>query len=145
MSDDFSGIQHAAVMDEPPPDEATQPEQLATGFAVLFLVRKKAGMDFSAFRSHQLDTHLPLALALPELLDYRLTLFEPSDDGEPYVDAIVQLTFVDESAYEAAMGSAAGTNALEDLPNMLDMASVRLLKCVDGNSVHAVLSERGRE
>ena len=90
-------------------------------FVATYLVKKKLGMSFEAFKSHQLNTHVPLALALPGLLDYRLTFFPPNGSDSQAVDAIAEVTFDSAGAYEAAMASEAGQRALADLPNMLDL------------------------
>jgi uncharacterized protein (TIGR02118 family) len=110
-----------------PTDDAGPLRQVASGFIALFFVRKRRDLDFATFRRYQLETHVPLVLKLPGLLEYRLTLFSRSDDGEDFVDGIAQLTFDSSAAYEHAMASDAGKAALDDLPNMLDTDSVMVL------------------
>lgn len=126
MKLDSAADNDATSIGTSPTGDVTALRQLASGFAALFLVKRKPGMDFPQFRAHQFDVHAPLALALPGLLDYRLALFPPSEDGDEAFDAIVQLTFASADAYEAAMQSKSGQEALGDLPNMLDMDSVML-------------------
>ena len=106
-------------------------------YVATYLVKKKNGMSFDAFRSHQLDTHVPLALSLPGLLAYRLTFFPPGHDGPQPVDAIAEVTFGSQHAYEAAMASEAGQRAMADLPNMLDLNSVMVLSAQTGDSYAA--------
>lgn len=102
-------------------------------FVAAFLVRKRSDLSFESFEAHQHEVHIPLVLALPGLLDYRL-IFLPTDTGrgEEGVNggehaafhAVAQVAFESEAAYEAAMASPEGERALADLPNMLDMAAV---------------------
>lgn len=106
-------------------------------FVAIYLVKKKPEMSFEAFRSYQLDTHVPLALSLPGLLDYRLTFFPPDGDTRQAVDAIAQVTFASQEAYQAAMTSPAGERALADLPNMLDMSAVTVLTASSGDDYAA--------
>lgn len=102
-------------------------------YVAAYLVKKKDGMSFADFKSHQLGTHVPLALSLPGLLDYRLTFFPPTPDGPQPVDAIAEVTFGNQHAYEAAMASEAGQRALADLPNMLDLNAVMVLTARTGD------------
>ena len=110
-------------------------------YVAAYLVKKKDGMSFDAFKSYQLNTHVPLALSLPGLIDYRLTFFPPGHDGEQPVDAIAEVTFGSQHAYEAAMASEAGQKALADLPNMLDLTSVTVLTAKTGD-MYAARIER---
>lgn len=102
-------------------------------YVAAYLVKKKEGMSFEAFKAHQLDTHVPLALSLPGLLDYKLTFFPPNNGESQPVDAIAEVTFGNQHAYEAAMASEAGQRALADLPNMLDLNSVMVLTAKTGD------------
>jgi len=102
-------------------------------FVATFLVKKKEGMSFEAFKSHELKTHAPLALSLPGLKDYRLVIIAPAGATPQTVDAIVQVVFDSPAAYEAAMASPEGQKALADLPNMLDMSAVTVLTATSEN------------
>ncbi|WP_416896420.1 MAG: EthD family reductase [Minwuia sp.] len=102
-------------------------------YVATYLVKKKDGMSFDAFKAYQLDTHVPLALSLPGLIDYRLTFFPPYGGDDQPVDAIAEVTFGNQHAYEAAMASEAGQRALADLPNMLDLTAVIVLTAKTGD------------
>lgn len=104
-----------------------------TSFVATYLVKKKHDMSFEAFKAHQLETHAPLAMSLPGLIDYRLTFFPPSGETRQAVDAIAQVTFSSMADYEAAMASPEGQRALADLPNMLDMSAVTVLTAASGD------------
>lgn len=106
-------------------------------FIATYLVKMKEGMSFEAFKKHQLDTHARLALALPGLRDYRLILLPPRDGAPQPVDAIAQVTFGSAAAYEAAMSSPQGQQAMADLPNMLDMSAVMVLTAASGDVYEA--------
>ncbi len=118
----------AAVLAATTPTANGQDLEAASGqFVATYLVRKKDSMSFDAFRKYQLETHATLALALPGLRHYRLTLLAPGENGRQAFDAIAQVSFDSAEAYQAAMASVAGGKALADLPNMLDMDAVVVL------------------
>lgn len=101
-------------------------------FVALYLVKTKPGMSHKAFRTYELETHAPLAMALPGLLDYRLVFFPPQGETPKAFDALAQVTFKSEAAHDAAFGSAAGQRALADLPNVVDVSvMVRLVAETD--------------
>jgi uncharacterized protein (TIGR02118 family) len=107
------------------PTLSPDPEQGA--FVAHYLVKKKPGMSFDAFRSYEIETHAPMALALPGLQAYRLTFFPPSQDGAQTYDAMATLTFESRAAHDAALASEEGQRALADLPNVVDPAAMLLL------------------
>ena len=111
------------------PGEAVRVENAP--FTATFLVKRKTGMSHDAFRAYQLDTHVPLALALPGLQTYRLSFLPPLDGTDQAADALVEVTFASADAYESAMASEEGQRALADLPNMLDMESMTILTGVE--------------
>lgn len=96
-------------------------------FTAIFLVKRKDGMSFEAFTSYQIETHVPLALRLPGLQDYRIRFFPPDNGDGQAIDALVEVRFSSAADYEAAMSSAEGARALADLPNMLDTDAMTLL------------------
>jgi len=107
------------------PKLSSDPDQDA--YVAHYLVKKKPGMTFEAFRSYESDVHAPLAMALPGLKTYRLTFFPPSSDGDQPYDAMATLSFESEAAHDAALASDEGQRALADLPNVVDVeAMVRL-------------------
>lgn len=90
-----------------------------TGFKARYLVKRKKGMSFDDFKSHQLNVHVPLALDLPGVRDYAISLFEPIDGVDQAFDAIAEITFDSSEAHDAALASERGAKALADLPNYL--------------------------
>lgn len=110
-------------------------ETHARPFVVAYLVKKKEEMSYAAFRAYQLETHVPLALALPGLRDYRLTFFPPQQGQAQPFDALAQVTFTDAAAHEAAMASEQGQKALGDLANFLDMSAIAVLTSGTGDFI----------
>lgn len=90
-------------------------------FVALYLVKKKPDLPYKTFREYEIETHAPLAMALPGLLDYRLIFFPPNDGAPQSFDALARLTFETKAAHDAALGSEAGQTALADLPNVIDV------------------------
>lgn len=93
-------------------------------FVAYYLVKKKPGMSYDAFRSHETDVHAPLVMELPGLQAYRLTFFQPSQEGSQTYDAMATVTFESEAAHDAALASDAGQRALADLPNVVDVSAM---------------------
>lgn len=96
-------------------------------YVAFYLVKKRPDLSYEAFRSYEVETHAPLALALPGLLDYRLIFFPPSEGEAQSYDAMARLTFESQSAHDAALSSEAGARALSDLPNVLDVSAMMRL------------------
>ncbi|WP_336208179.1 EthD family reductase [Nonomuraea sp. LPB2021202275-12-8] len=70
----------------------------------------------SAFDKHYDETHTPIAARMPGLRAYTVT--RPAASGQrPAYHLAAVLTFDDEEAFNAAMGSEAGQAALADLAN----------------------------
>ena len=88
---------------------------------VSFLVRKP-DLDAAAFRRYWLETHVPLAKAMPGIVRYQVNLLDDvegrplSSNGTP-IDGYGELTFSDQAALEAAYASPQGRLAAEDLAN----------------------------
>ena len=109
--------------------------EIETPFVATYLVKAKTGMSYEAFRAHQVETHVPLALALPGLLDYRLTFFEPTEEGPQPFDAMAQVTFADGAAHAAALASPEGQAALADLQAYLDLEALRVVVTGPGDVI----------
>lgn len=103
------------------------PDPEHSGFVAHYLVKKKPGMSFDAFRSYETVTHAPMALSLPGLQTYRLTFFPPSEDGPQLYDAMATLKFESRAAHDAALAGEEGQRALADLPNVIDPAAMVFL------------------
>ena len=116
------------------PDDNMQVDQIEAGaFTASYLVKRKEGMSFEAFKAYQLETHVPLALALPGLKDYKLTFFPPNDSEPQVFDAMAQVTFDSSAAHDAALAAEPGQKALADLANFLDTAATRVLAAGPGD------------
>lgn len=102
-------------------------------FVAAYLVKRKSDMSYADFKTHQLETHAPLALALPGLLDYKLTFFPPVAGADQPFDAMAQVTFETSAAHDAALGSKAGQEALADLPLFLATDATRVLAASEGD------------
>ncbi|MEL6210168.1 MAG: EthD family reductase [Pseudomonadota bacterium] len=109
-------------------DEAVvQPATDHGPFVAGYLVKRLPGMSFEEFKAYQIETHVPLALALPGLLDYRLTFFEPQDGTAQPFDALAEVTFESAEAHAAALASPEGEAARADLVNMVDLEAIRVV------------------
>lgn len=79
------------------------------------LVRKKSGLTAEAFRDYWLNTHAPLAAAIPGMRGYRINI--ASDLGgqpsAPY-DGSAEIWFDDRDAMERGLGSPEGEVAGDD-------------------------------
>jgi len=99
---------------------ALRPLPESRPFVARYLVRRKPGLSFEQYRRHQLEVHVPLALKLPGLLDYRIHFFEEhGGEPQPY-DALVEVAFRSPEEMEAAMASPEGEAARADIPLCAD-------------------------
>ena len=74
--------------------------------------------DVEAFDRHYDETHVPLAVKLPEVRSYTVCRPGPGVNGEqPPYHLIAVLTWDSAEAFQAALGSAEGQTAVADLPN----------------------------
>lgn len=85
------------------------------------IVCYKQPADPAAFDEHYAGVHVPLAKRLPGLRSY--TLVRPGEDD---YHLVATLTWDDEPAFQAAMGSEAGKAAVADLPNFAGAGAVML-------------------
>lgn len=73
--------------------------------------------DRAQFRRHLVGVHLPIVARFPGLLSYRYGFdLEQAAGDSPYY-ALVECEFADEKAMRAALESAAGQEAADDVPN----------------------------
>lgn len=96
-------------------------------FKAVYLVKRKPGSTYEEFRSHQLDTHVPIVLTLPGLQRYTIDLFPPSPEGDQQFDAMATVWFSDRAAHDAALSSGAGQAAVADLALFLDLPAMVVL------------------
>ncbi|MCA9788121.1 MAG: EthD family reductase [Cyanobacteria bacterium HKST-UBA06] len=71
--------------------------------------------DMQAFDAHYFSTHLPLAQAMPGLIEARLHRITGAPMGQPDLYFICELVFPDGAALKAAMASPEGMAAAKDL------------------------------
>ena len=81
-------------------------------FKAMIVLKRNPELDFGAFKSHWLKNHAALVRQLPGL---RRAVFNFSlDHGEGEVDAISELWFDSEQAFEDAYASAIGQQVAAD-------------------------------
>lgn len=90
-------------------------------FKSVALVKRREDITHEQYREHQLGTHAPLSHKLPGLITYEYFDFPPSAEGEdqPY-DGMAVLEWESLAAFQEALASEQGAEALADLPNFLD-------------------------
>jgi len=100
-----------------------QPSVLAQSYdkqyyKVTFFDTKKEGMSQQEFIDYMVETHIPLAAKMPGLKGYVVSFSKPElyggENEEPPYDAVAELWFEDEAAFQAAMESEEAKPALED-------------------------------
>lgn len=80
-----------------------------------------------AFDKHYEEVHGPLAAQMPGLLSYTITRPGAGPDGTaPDQYLVATLTFADEAAMQAAMGSSVGQQAAADMGNFAGAGAVLL-------------------
>ncbi|MEO0822497.1 MAG: EthD family reductase [Pseudomonadota bacterium] len=97
------------------------------GFKASYLVKRRSDFSFEAFEAYQLETHVPLVLALPGLRRYELEFFRPADGKDQPFDAAAHTWFDDKAANDAAFQTEPAGKALADLPNFLDTEAMVVL------------------
>lgn len=88
---------------------------------VVVLVRRP---DLSAeeFQRQFKTIHEPMALALPDLIEYRQNFVaEDPTRPRPAWDAVIEFRFTSRAAMEAAWATEAGRKATDDLRHMADL------------------------
>ena len=95
---------------------------------VLFLIRRRSDLTSEQFRRYWLETHAPIAVAMPGLLKYtqNCAVADPTG-GELAVDGIAELWFDSAAAFQAALASPEGQATLGDIPNFLDADSIQVV------------------
>src|SRR5690349_23009890 len=73
--------------------------------------------DPEAFRTYYLETHLPLASALPGVRSLQYSFDLAGADGPAPYFAVTEVEFDSAQALEEAMRSPAGQAVLADIPN----------------------------
>jgi uncharacterized protein (TIGR02118 family) len=95
---------------------------------VIVLVRRRADMSPQDFHVHLHGPHAQLLARLPGLqrLVFNDVLPDPSGAEAPY-DAIAEDWFESPEAVQAAFASPEGQAVMQDVPNFLDPAHLRVL------------------
>ncbi len=79
------------------------------------LVRKKPSLTRGEFRNYWLDTHAPLAAAIPGMRGYRINIAgDPGGQPPADYDGSAEIWFDDRAAMEAGLGSPEGDVAGRD-------------------------------
>ena len=73
--------------------------------------------DPDQFRSHYVNTHLPLVARFPGLRGYRYSFDVAAPEGESPYFCVFEADFDDAAAYSAAMASPAGQAVRADVSN----------------------------
>jgi uncharacterized protein (TIGR02118 family) len=85
------------------------------------LVRKKPGLTAEAFRDYWLNTHAPLAAAIPGMRGYRINIAgDPGGQPPAPYDGSAEIWFDDRGAMEAGLGSLEGEVAGDDTARFTD-------------------------
>jgi uncharacterized protein (TIGR02118 family) len=91
-----------------------------TVFNVIFLVRKGTGKSLEAFTRYWIETHAPFTAKVPGVVAYRCYAATGAPEGEPAVEGVAILSFVDRASYDRAMASPEFATAIKDAPNFQD-------------------------
>jgi uncharacterized protein (TIGR02118 family) len=88
--------------------------------------------DTDAFDRHYQDVHVPLVQAVPGLQHFEAGRFVAApDQGELTYYRVAELSFADQSALEAALGSAQGQKTAEDYQAIAPPGSRMFVVAVD--------------
>jgi uncharacterized protein (TIGR02118 family) len=83
---------------------------------------RREGLSHRAFRDYFERVHGPLAEKIPGLIGYRRCFPLPDPRRSPPLwDAVIEMTFADRAAMEAAWASAEGLAASKDNANLMDL------------------------
>jgi len=96
-------------------------------FTVVFLVRKSNDMDMETFTQYWIQEHTPLTAKVPGVIGYHCYVAKGAPDGEPAVEGVAILSFVDHAAYDRAMASPEFAAAIGDAPNFQDTSGTTAL------------------
>jgi uncharacterized protein (TIGR02118 family) len=96
-------------------------------FIASFLITKRPDLSYEAFRTHQMEVHIPLVRKIPGLRRYLVAFHPPSEDGSQRHDLAAHLFFDDAQAFAQAMASPEAQAAIADQPNINDVPSTVML------------------
>jgi uncharacterized protein (TIGR02118 family) len=87
----------------------------------IVVCHRRPGWTREQFRHYFKTVHEPLALGIPGLRRYVQNFAEPDERRDPQWDAVIELSFDDRAAMEAAWRSEAGVRAGADNANCMDL------------------------
>lgn len=87
--------------------------------------------DPEKFDDHYDNVHAPLAARMPGLRSYTVSRPVPRGDEKPPYYLVAILTFDDEAAFQAAMASEIGQQAVADLANFAQAGATSMIGPVD--------------
>lgn len=95
---------------------------------VLFFAHKRPDLSHEEFRRYAREVHAALVARLPGLRRYVVD-FTVSDPGgpPPFCDGVAELWFDHAEAFNDALSSPAGIEALADQPNFLDAPRTQMI------------------
>jgi uncharacterized protein (TIGR02118 family) len=97
-------------------------------FKVMIVLGRHPDMPVEAFRRYWVETHGPIATAMPGLVRYTQHHAVPGPAGAPPGhDGIAELWYADEEAWRASRTSPEATAARDDLVNFCDLSRVAYL------------------
>lgn len=74
-------------------------------------------VDPDSFEKYYEETHTPIALKIPKLINFELTKFIDTPNGEQAFYRMAELCFATAEDMQAALTSAEGKDAVDDLEN----------------------------
>jgi len=99
--------------------DAQSPASIQDFYKVAFFSTKKAELTQQEFIDYSIETHVPLVLQIPGLRGYVLNFADPKAE-DPAYNAVVELWFDSEEAFQQGLASSQGQAALEDQGNFLE-------------------------
>lgn len=102
-------------------------------FKLMFFLYHREDQTVQVFDKYLRNIHIPIVLKIPGLRKYVVNHGLANPMGAAAAcDAVAELWFDDESAFQKALGSPEGGAALADQPNYVDMGKTHFL-IVDEN------------
>lgn len=90
---------------------------------VISAARRSAALTSEAFKHAMQVEHAPLVARFPALQSYRMR-FALENTKAPW-DVVVELRFPDQAAFQQALASPEGQQALEHMRQIVDVASIQ--------------------
>jgi uncharacterized protein (TIGR02118 family) len=84
------------------------------------MLRRLPELSPDDFRTHWLNTHLPMVRALPGVVAIRKGTVQAASAPELDYDAITEIAWADEAAFTGALASEAGQRAVADIESITE-------------------------